>query len=1165
MAKKILLVEDEAILALTEARMLEKHGFEVATVYTGENAIETVENDPDISLILMDIDLGTGMDGTEAAESILERHDLPIAFLSSHTEPEIVEKTEGITSYGYIVKNSGETVLLASIKMAFRLYDAHIELKTQKEHLRNALIQNERTEEELLEKSEELDRYFTSSLDLLCIADTDGRFLRLNPEWENVLGYSTQELEGHLITDFVHPDDKEATLHAVSRLDQQEEVLNFENRYQRRDGSYRWIEWRARPIGRTIYAVARDITERKRVEHEVRESEEKFRTLMNQTIDMLTLHDLEGNIVDVNEQAEAFTGYTRDELLSMSIPDLDPDYREREDQGRFWQRLAFDEPYRFEARLKRKDDSLFFAEIVLSKVSIRGQTYIMTLSRDITERNRREKQVKDSERNLRTTLNSIGDGVIATDSEGNVTRMNPVAEKLCGWNMEEAHGRPLEEVFHIVNAETREKVDNPVRTVLETGKTMGLANHTLLLSKDGQEHPIADSAAPITDDKGTDTGVVLVFRDVADQYEKDRRIAESEKRYRTLFEEMLDGFALHEIITDEDGTPVDYRFLSVNPAFERMTGLAEREIRGKTVREVLPGTERHWIENYGRVALTGGPVHFENYASELDKHFKVTAFRPAPNQFASIFQDVTVRKRAEDHLQQERRRLAEIIEATELGTWEWNVQTGEATFNERWAEIVGYTLGEIASTSIEVWERFAHPEDLKKSEALLEKHFRGETDIYECEARMKHKDGSWVWVLDTGRVFSWTAEGKPLMMRGTHQDITARKQIEAARKHLAGAARELNGYTVNTVDYQRIAENMRELCGAEYVALNVHDPIGRSYTTAGIAGAPEQIERGVSFLGFDILGTSWEYDPVREKKIADNKTTYFENLTELAAGVLSEQVTSAFAREFNVGGAAIVKTSKDDRVLGDFTLLFKDVREVKNQPLVELYADMVGMLLFRLETERRNAELVGEKENLLKEVQHRIKNTMNTMVSMLSLEAEALQEYPEAAAALSDAQSRFRSMEILYDQLYRTESHDRGSTGTYVTELVDKVVELFPAGRTVTVETDIDDVSLEAERLSTLGLIVNELVTNAMKHAYRERSNGKLSVRLNRRDGSIVLSVADDGPGFPEDSLRADGSVDAQTGSSFGLSMVGALAEQLGATIYFEQDAGTRAVLEFLE
>ncbi|MFO8064779.1 MAG: sensor histidine kinase [Spirochaetia bacterium] len=134
-----------------------------------------------------------------------------------------------------------------------------------------------------------------------------------------------------------------------------------------------------------------------------------------------------------------------------------------------------------------------------------------------------------------------------------------------------------------------------------------------------------------------------------------------------------------------------------------------------------------------------------------------------------------------------------------------------------------------------------------------------------------------------------------------------------------------------------------------------------------------------------------------------------------------------------------------------------------------------------------------------------------------------------------------------------------------MTELVDKVVELFPAGRTVTVETDIDDVSLEAERLSTLGLIVNELVTNAMKHAYRERSNGKLSVRLNRRDGSIVLSVADDGPGFPEDSLRADGSVDAQTGSSFGLSMVGALAEQLGATIYFEQDAGTRAVLEFLE
>src|SRR6056297_960664 len=204
MSKKILLVEDEAIIAMNEAQMLKTHGYEVVTVYNGEKSIGAVDSDPDISLILMDIDLGRGMDGTEAAQAILKNHDLPIAFLSSHTEPEIVEKTEGITSYGYIVKNSGDTVLLASIRMAFKLYDAHMELKTQKEHLRQALITQEHTEEELREKSDELNRYFTSSLDLLCIANIKGEFIRLNPEWERVLGYPITDLEGRSFMDFVH-------------------------------------------------------------------------------------------------------------------------------------------------------------------------------------------------------------------------------------------------------------------------------------------------------------------------------------------------------------------------------------------------------------------------------------------------------------------------------------------------------------------------------------------------------------------------------------------------------------------------------------------------------------------------------------------------------------------------------------------------------------------------------------------------------------------------------------------------------------------------------------------------------------------------------------------------------------------------------------------------
>src|SRR6056297_2448822 len=123
MPNKILLVEDEALIAMQETATLEKHGFEVEAAYSGEKAVERTLHNQDISLILMDIDLGSGIDGTEAAQVILEHNNLPIVFLTSHSEKEVVEKVKGISRYGYVLKNSGEFVLVESVTMAFELFE----------------------------------------------------------------------------------------------------------------------------------------------------------------------------------------------------------------------------------------------------------------------------------------------------------------------------------------------------------------------------------------------------------------------------------------------------------------------------------------------------------------------------------------------------------------------------------------------------------------------------------------------------------------------------------------------------------------------------------------------------------------------------------------------------------------------------------------------------------------------------------------------------------------------------------------------------------------------------------------------------------------------------------------------------------------------------------
>ena len=156
----------------------------------------------------------------------------------------------------------------------------------------------------------------------------------------------------------------------------------------------------------------------------------------------------------------------------------------------------------------------------------------------------------------------------------------------------------------------------------------------------------------------------------------------------------------------------------------------------------------------------------------------ITLVEDTNTEILVVIRNINKIKEIEFQLEKERKRLENIIDSNNIGTWEWNVQTGETIFNERWAEIVGYTLDELKPINIDTWLKFIHPEDVEKSTNTLNAHFRGESNQYECEVRMKHKKGNWVWVLDKGKVLSFTPKGEALIMFGTHTDITERKAFE---------------------------------------------------------------------------------------------------------------------------------------------------------------------------------------------------------------------------------------------------------------------------------------------------------------------------------------------------------------------------------------------------
>lgn len=272
---------------------------------------------------------------------------------------------------------------------------------------------------------------------------------------------------------------------------------------------------------------------------------------------------------------------------------------------------------------------------------------VVLVFRDVTEDYAIRERVAKSEEDLRITLDSIGDAVIATDREGRVTRMNPVAARLTGMVPGAAMGKKLTEVFRIINAVTREAADDPVSRVLATGEIVGLANHTALLSHDGKEYQIADSGAPIRDTEGRIVGVVLVFRDVTDEYAMREKLSVSEERMSSLFVNMNEGVALHDVILNDAGKPIEYRIVDINPRYEKIIGVKREDVCGKLSSEAYGTPEPPYLIEFTSVGLTGIPYRFETYFPPMDKHFSISVAPWGKNGFATIFSDISERKKAE--------------------------------------------------------------------------------------------------------------------------------------------------------------------------------------------------------------------------------------------------------------------------------------------------------------------------------------------------------------------------------------------------------------------------------------------------------------------------------------------------------------------------------------
>ncbi|PKG33112.1 PAS domain S-box protein [Methanoregula sp.] len=861
---------------------------------------------------------------------------------------------------------------------------------------------------------------------------------------------------------------------------------------------------------------------------------------------LLIVLDKNGVIREWNRAAEEISGYPAGEVIGKNSiwKQLYPDSRYRKEITKTIGGIIEKNDYleNFRTTISCRDGlkkTILWNTKALPQVRDEPSQFI-AVGVDISERARAENALRESEEKILLILNSAAEGIYGIDMNGNCTFCNAACLRILGYADEkELLGRNMHWQIHGKHADGSEFPVDECRIFRAFRRGEGThVDNEVLWRADGTSFPAEYWSYPQRS-HGQVVGAVVTFFDITERKRIENALRESEQKYRTLFDNMLEGFAYCRMIYDEKGRPFDWVYLSVNRAFGQMTGLYG--IEGKRVLEAIPDIRTltpELFDMYGRVAQTGVPEMFEIDFKPLRRWLKVSVFSPEKNYFVVVFEDITERKESQKRIeallrvQEEQLRIINTSPAVAF-LWKaedgWPVESVSENISQFGYVPEDFTSGRISFPSI------IHPDDLERVTDEVAYHNTQQARDFIQEYRIFDKNHGLHWISDYTHIRKDEAGGIT-HYEGIVLDITSQKQAEED-------LRETNNYLTSLFDYAN-------------APIIVWDPGFRitrfNHAFERLTGRTENevIGEHLSIL-FPESGLQSSLDRVRSTLEGVRMET-----AEIPILTKSGEVRTVLwnsATIFDEEGKTIIATIAQGQDITDRKQALDELERL-NTNLENIVEERTRALNEEVQ-QRRQAEVairesLDEKVLLLREVHHRVNNNLQIIISLIKLQARSLED-EEMKQVLSDMRNRVQAMSLVHERLYQSKSLSSIDIADYTRFLATQLFAFYGVDhRRVALRTEMDKNQLDIETAIPLGLILNELISNALRHAFPGDRIGTITISSHLEGDLISIGIADDGVGMSPD-------YDWRGSASLGFRLVNSLVDQLGGTIEKKNGEGT--------